>query len=143
MTCLQIYQELLSLVTFLQAHSNSKVVFYLSWQNTYLNFKTACHIKLKFFLWTTLLENLLLVNYLISVPATLNIIKSLISKALIDNEISYEDFTTIIDEQRNYRELKESIKMMKSQRSEIERNKLIERTVKEKALMNLLSKMKI
>ena len=56
----------------------------------------------------------------------LNIIKSLISKALVDNEISYKYFTTIIDEGRNYRELKESVKMMESQRSEIERNKLIE-----------------
>ena len=34
----------------------------------------------------------------------LNIIKSLISKALIDNKISYEDFTTIINEEKNYHE---------------------------------------
>ena len=73
----------------------------------------------------------------------INIIKSLISKALIYNENSYEDIATIFNEETNYLELKESIKMMKSQRSEIERNKLIERTVKEKALMNLLDKMKI
>ena len=52
----------------------------------------------------------------------LNTIKSLISKALIDNKISYEDFTTIINEEKNYHEQK----MVKSQRSEIERNKLIE-----------------
>ena len=49
-------------------------------------------------------------------------IKRLISKALIDNEISYEDFKTIINEETNYCELKESIKMVKGQRSEIERN---------------------
>ena len=54
------------------------------------------------------------------------IINSLISKALIYNEISYEDIITIINEETNYLELKESIKMKKSQRSEIERNKLIE-----------------
>ena len=36
----------------------------------------------------------------------LNIIESTISKALIDNEFSHEDFTTIIIEKRNYRELK-------------------------------------
>ena len=46
--CLQIYQELLSLMTFLWVHSNSKEVSYLSWQNTYPNLKTTCHIKLNF-----------------------------------------------------------------------------------------------
>ena len=51
-------------------------------------------------------------------------IKSLTSKALINNKISYEDFTAIINEERNYRHLKETIKMMKSQKSKIERNKL-------------------
>ena len=40
-------------------------------------------------------------------------------KALIDNEISHEHFTTFINEERNYWRLKESIKMMKSQRSDI------------------------
>ena len=36
-----------------------------------------------------------------------------------------KDFTTIIHEERNYHELKESIRMVKSQRSVIERNKRI------------------
>ena len=49
----------------------------------------------------------------------------MISKALADNEISHEDFTTIINEEKHYHEVKESIRMMKSQRSDIERNKLI------------------
>ena len=71
MTCLQIHRTLLSLGTFFRVHSNSKEVSYLSWQNTYPNLKTTCHIKLKFFLWTKLLENLLLAKYLISVAATL------------------------------------------------------------------------
>ena len=71
MACLQIYRELLSLATFLRVHSNSKEVSYLSWQNTYPNLKTTCHIKLKFFLWTKLLENLLHAKYLISVAAPL------------------------------------------------------------------------
>ena len=43
----------------------------------------------------------------------LNGIESEISEALINNEISHEDFMTIINEERNYRELKESIRMMK------------------------------
>ena len=76
MACLQIYRELLSLVTFLRVHSNSKEVSYLSWQNTYPNLKTTCHIKLKFFFWTKLLENLLRAKYLKSVAATLNEAKS-------------------------------------------------------------------
>ena len=68
---LQIYRQLLSLATFLRVHSNSIVVSYLSWQNRYPNLKTTCHIKLKFFLWTTILKNLLLAKYFISVAATL------------------------------------------------------------------------
>ena len=39
----------------------------------------------------------------------LNSIKSKISEALINNEISHEDFMTIINKERNYRELKESL----------------------------------
>ena len=50
-----------------------------------------------------------------------------ISKTLINNEISHEDFMTIINEERiNYLELKESITMMNSQRSDSARINLIE-----------------
>ena len=59
MACLQICRELLLLAIFLRVHSNSKEVTYFPWQNTYPNLKTTCQIKLKFFLWTELLENLL------------------------------------------------------------------------------------
>ena len=45
----------------------------------------------------------------------LNSIESKISEALINNQISHEDFLTIINEEKNYGELKESIRMMKSQ----------------------------
>ena len=45
----------------------------------------------------------------------LNSIESKISDALIKNQISHEDFMTIINEERNCRELKESIWMMKGQ----------------------------
>ena len=61
---LQIYRELLFLVTFFQFPSNLWEVSCLSWQK--LNSKITCHIKLKFFLWTKLLENLLLVKCLTS-----------------------------------------------------------------------------
>ena len=43
----------------------------------------------------------------------LNSIESKISEALISNQISHEDFVTIINEERNYRELKESIRIIK------------------------------
>ena len=56
----------------------------------------------------------------------LNSIESKISKALMDNEISHEDFETIINEEKKYRELKESIRMMNSQRSDAEKVNLIE-----------------
>ena len=53
--------------------------------------------------------------------------ENIIFTALLKNEISLEDFTTIFNQERNYCELKESIRMMKkSQRSNIERSKLIE-----------------
>ena len=45
----------------------------------------------------------------------LNSIEGKISEPLINNQISHEDFITIINEKRNYRELKENIRMMKSQ----------------------------
>ena len=56
----------------------------------------------------------------------LNSIESKISEALMDNEISHEDFETIINEEKKYRELKESIRMMNSQRSDAEKVSLIE-----------------
>ena len=45
----------------------------------------------------------------------LNSIESKISEALINNQISHEEFITIINEEKNYMELKESIRMMKGQ----------------------------
>ena len=54
-------------------------------------------------------------------------IKSKISKALVDNEISHEDFETTINEGKKYRQLKESIRMMNSQRSDAEKVSLIEK----------------
>ena len=50
---------------------NSEIVSYFSWQNTYSNLKTTCHIKLKYFLWTKPLQNLSLAKYLMLVTATL------------------------------------------------------------------------
>ena len=47
-------------------------------------------------------------------------------KSLMDNVIIHEDFATIINEERNYLEIKKSIRMIKSQRSDIKRNKLID-----------------
>ena len=51
----------------------------------------------------------------------LNSIECKISEALISNEFDHEDFTTIINEEKNYWELKESIRMIKSQRSDTEK----------------------
>ena len=56
----------------------------------------------------------------------LNSIESKISEALINNEISHEDFMTIINEEKKYRELKESIRMTSSHRSDAEKVSLIE-----------------
>ena len=55
----------------------------------------------------------------------LNSIESKISEALINNEISHEDFMTILNKEKKYRELKESIRMMSSQRNNVEKVSLI------------------
>ena len=56
----------------------------------------------------------------------LNSIESKISEALINNEISHEDFMTIINEEKKYRELKESIRMMNNEESDSEKVNLTE-----------------
>ena len=56
----------------------------------------------------------------------LNSIESKLSEALINSENSQEAFVVIINEEKNYRELKESIRMMNSQRSDSEKINLIE-----------------
>ena len=43
-----------------------------------------------------------------------NSIEKKISEALINNEISHEDFMTTLNKEKKYRELKESIRMIKS-----------------------------
>ena len=61
-----------------------------------------------------------------SAKSKLNSTESKITEALINNEISHEDFMAIINEEKNYRELKESIKMMNNPRIDAEKNNLIE-----------------
>ena len=53
-------------------------------------------------------------------------IESKMYEALINNEISHENFMIIFNEQKIYRELKESIWMMNSPRSDVEKVSLIE-----------------
>ena len=75
---------------------------------------TSASFSLAFSLCTGLVKKLL--------KATRNkkkkhnkIVDGKISEAVINNQISHEDFITIINEERNYRELKEIIRMMKGQ----------------------------
>ena len=66
-------------------------------------------------------------NKIVMLPRSiLNSIESKISETLINDEISHEDFAAIINKEKNYWELKESIRMMKSQRGVTEKNNLIE-----------------
>ena len=51
----------------------------------------------------------------------LNSIESKISEALINNEISHQDFMTIINQEKKSRELKEGIRMLNSQRSDLKK----------------------
>ena len=55
-----------------------------------------------------------------------NGIESKISEASINNEINHEDFTGIINEEKKCQELKESIRIMNSQKSDAQKNYLIE-----------------
>ena len=63
----------------------------------------------------------------------LNSIESKISQALINNEVSHEDFTTIFNKKKKkYQELKESIRMMNSQTNDavIKRNDVFNNSLK-------------
>ena len=51
----------------------------------------------------------------------LNSIESKVFETLINSEISHADFMIIINEEKKYRELKESIRMMNNQRSDSEK----------------------
>ena len=56
----------------------------------------------------------------------LSSIERKISEALINNEFSHENFLTMINEEKKYRELKESIRMMNTQENDSEKVSLTE-----------------
>ena len=60
----------------------------------------------------------------------LNSLKSKISEVLTNNEIGHEDFIKIINDKKGYQKLKESVRMMKSQRSDNEKNIWLKRVKK-------------
>ena len=64
------------------------------------------------------------------VRSKLNSMESKISEALISNKISHEDFMAIFNEEKKHQELKESIRMMNSQRSDVAKIILIEENKK-------------
>ena len=61
------------------------------------------------------------------IRSELNSIESKISEVLINQEISHEDFMKVINEEKKYRELKESIRMMSSQKNDVDKINLIEK----------------
>ena len=75
----------------------------------------------------------------------LSSIESIISETLINTEINHEDFVTIINKEKKHRELKESIRMMNSQRSDSEKINLIEegKKIKDNEIMNKSLKFQI
>ena len=72
----------------------------------------------------------------------LNSVESKLSKALINNEVNHEDFMTIINEERKYQELKESIRMMNSQKVMLKKLSWLKKP-KKWALMKLLNAMNL
>ena len=84
----------------------------------------SASVSLAFSLCTGLVKKLLKAtgnkkkkhNKIVMLPRSkLNSIESKISETSINNQISHEKFITIINKERNYRELKESIRMAKGQ----------------------------
>ena len=55
-----------------------------------------------------------------------NSIETLISQASVNSENNHKDFMTIIDEEKNYSQLKEIIRKTKRQRRDSEKRNLIE-----------------
>ena len=89
---------------------------------------TSASFSLAFSISTLIIKNLLETtrnkkkkhnNIVMLARSKLNTIESKISEALINNEISHEGFMKIINEVKKYRELKESIRMMNSQKKKI------------------------
>ena len=85
---------------------------------------TSASLSLAFSLCTGLVKKLIKATrkktkkhnkIIMLVRSKLNSIEGKISEALINNQISHEDFMTIINEENNYSELKESIRMIKGQ----------------------------
>ena len=85
---------------------------------------TTASLSLAFSLCTGLVKKLLRAisdkknehnKIIMTARSKLDSTESKISEALINNQISHEEFITIINEERNYIELKESIRMMKGQ----------------------------
>ena len=52
----------------------------------------------------------------------LNSIKTLVSQALIDMEISHEEFATILGEKNEYEKMKENLKNMNEQKENMRLN---------------------
>ena len=73
----------------------------------------------------------------------LNSIESKIYEALINNETSHENFMTIINEEKKYRELKESIRMRNTQRSDSGKISLIEQGKKKIGINKVIKRNKI
>ena len=85
---------------------------------------TSASLSLAFLLCTGLVKKLLKATKnkkkkhnktVMLARSKLNSIESKISEALINNQISHEDLMTTINEGRNYRELKESVRMVRGQ----------------------------
>ena len=54
-----------------------------------------------------------------------NSIETLVSQALIDLEVSHEEFKTIVKEEKKYEKVKENIRMIKSSDELSENNKTV------------------
>ena len=111
-------------LTVLSATSGSIFIASFATVNRTLIGTASLCLSLAFSLSTGLVKNLLKTtrnkkkehnkNVMLA-RSKLNSIESKIFKALMNNQISHGDFMTIINEERNYRELKESIRMMKGE----------------------------
>ena len=112
-----------SLIVFSATGSSISIVLFAIVIGTPVGMASAS-LSLAFSLSTGLVKKLLITTrnkkrkhnkIAIIARSKLNSIESKISEALMNNQISHEDFMTTINEERNYRELKQSIRMVKGQ----------------------------
>ena len=123
-----------SLIVLLATSGSISIASFATFIGTPIGIASA-GLSLTFSLSTGIVKNLLKTTrnknkkhnkIIMSAKSKLSSIESKVSESSINSGISHEDFMIIINEEKKYRELKESIRMMNNQISDSEKIDLIE-----------------